>query len=65
MTNFIIFGLVGGYVYGVWRFSTNFNRTNFERNLGTKIALSILWPVLYIVNGSYRQNFNRTLSGRD
>jgi hypothetical protein len=63
--SFIVFGLVGGYIYGVWRFSTNFERTNFDRNLGTKISLSILWPVLYIVNSSYRQNFNRTLSSRN
>jgi hypothetical protein len=61
----IIFGLVGGYVYGVFRFATNFNRTNFQGNIVMKTGLAILWPVLYIVNGSYRQNFNRTLSGRD
>ncbi len=61
----IIFGLVSGYIYGIWRFSTNFNRTNFQGNFVMKTGLAILWPVLYVVNGSYRQNFNRTLSGRN
>jgi hypothetical protein len=65
MQTFIVCGLVGGYVYGVYKFSRNFNRTNFQRSLGTKIVLALLWPVLYVGNGSYRQNFNRTLSGKD
>jgi hypothetical protein len=63
MMKLIIFGAIGLYVFGVWKFWRNFNRTNFNRTLGTKVAMSLLWPALYIVNASYRQNFHRTLGG--
>jgi hypothetical protein len=46
----------------MWR---NFDRTQFNRTLGTKITMSAFWPVLYIVNAAYRQNFHRSLRGRD
>jgi hypothetical protein len=63
--NFVVIGLVGAYGFGVWKFSRNFNKTNYQRTLPTKIVLALLWPVCYIVNGSYRQNFNRALKGGD
>jgi hypothetical protein len=51
-------GLV--YGYGVWKFWTGFNRTNFSNG---RLHLSLLWPVFLIANKSYRQNFNRALKG--
>jgi hypothetical protein len=62
---FVVIGLVGAYGLGVWKFSRNFNRTNFQRALPTKIILALLWPVCYVISGSYRQNFNKALRGGD
>ncbi len=55
--------VAAAYGFGVWKFATNFNRTNYQRTLPTKIALSLLWPVCWVLNASYRQNFNKTLKG--
>jgi hypothetical protein len=63
--NFVVIGLVGAYGFGVWKFWRNFNQTHYQRTLPTKILLSLLWPVCYVVNGTYRQNFNRALKGGD
>ena len=60
---FVVIGLVGAYGFGVWKFSRNFNQTNYQRKLLTKISLALLWPVCYLVNGAYRQNFNKALKG--
>jgi hypothetical protein len=65
MLNFLIFGSLGLYIYGAWKCWRNFDRTNFNRTLGTKVVMSLFWPALYVANGSYRQNFHRTLRGRD
>lgn len=51
-------GLV--YGYGVWKFWTGFNRTNFSNG---RLPLALLWPVFLVANKSYRQNFNRALKG--
>jgi len=48
------------YVYGVWKFWTGFNRTNFSSG---RLPLALMWPVFLIANKSYRQNFNRALKG--
>lgn len=51
---------LGAYGYGVWKFWTGFNRTNFSSG---RLHLSLLWPIFLIANKSYRQNFNRALKG--
>lgn len=48
------------YGFGVWKFWTGFNRTNFSSG---RLPLALLWPVFLIANKSYRQNFNRALKG--
>jgi hypothetical protein len=56
--------LVGGYAWGAWKFWKGFRRTNFQPSLGNRVALSLLWPALLVVNKSYRQNFQKALKGR-
>ena len=55
--------LLIAYAGGVWKFWTGFERTNFTRSLPTRISLSLLWPVLLVVNKSYRKNFTKALKG--
>jgi membrane-bound metal-dependent hydrolase YbcI (DUF457 family) len=52
---------LAAYAFGVWKFWTGFNRTNFTQG---RLPLALLWPVLLIANKSYRQNFNRALKGQ-
>ncbi|ELR96351.1 hypothetical protein [Gloeocapsa sp. PCC 73106] len=63
MTKLIPVILAVVYVWGVVKFLQGYNRTNFGRGLPNKIALSLLWPVLLIFNGSYRRNFQKALKG--
>ncbi len=52
--------LMVGYVFGLVKFLQGFRRTNFS---GNQVQLALLWPVLIIVNGSYRENFLKALKG--
>ncbi len=52
--------LLGVYVFGVWKFLTGFNRTNFSSG---RVPLALLWPVMVIMNGNYRSNFVKALKG--
>jgi hypothetical protein len=60
MESLIALLLLGVYGGGIYKFWTGFHRTNFSQG---KLYLSLLWPVLLVVNKSYRQNFNRALKG--
>ncbi len=61
--NLISILLLGSYFWGIWSFWRGFRHTNFNRNLPTKVRLSLLWPVLIITNKSYRHNFKKALKG--
>ncbi|WP_008317912.1 hypothetical protein [Leptolyngbya sp. PCC 6406] len=52
--------LLIGYGVGAWRFWKGFHRTNFS---GGRLTMTALWPILLVVNKSYRQNFNKALKG--
>jgi len=56
--------LIVMYGAGVWIFWSGFKRTQFEQNMGNRLKLSLLWPILLIASQSYRQNFNRALKGK-
>jgi len=60
-----IIGFILGaiYVAGIWRFWSGYRRTNFSSSLSSRIYLALLWPVLLIVNGNYRKNFQKALKG--
>lgn len=64
MTKLILIALIVAYAGGAWKFWQGFNRTNFSRSLANRIILSLLWPALFAINGSYRQNFRKALKGR-
>jgi hypothetical protein len=59
MPSLIVFGLLIAYGVGAWKFWSGFNRTNFTSN---RLLLTAGWP-LFLLNPSYRQNFNRALKG--
>ncbi|MCL1470750.1 hypothetical protein [Argonema antarcticum] len=62
MVKLVVIALLVGYVGGVWKFWTGFERTNFNRSLPTRLSMSVLWPVL-LVNRSFRKNFTKALKG--
>ncbi|WP_193943551.1 hypothetical protein [Sphaerospermopsis aphanizomenoides] len=57
----IIVGLTVTYVLGAVKFWSGFNKTHFTQTLLNRIGFSLLWPVLFIANSSYRRNFRRAL----
>ena len=60
----IIILLVGGiYFWGINKFWNGFRRTNFDPSLPNRLILSLLWPVLIVVNKPFRQNFQKALRG--
>jgi cell shape-determining protein MreD len=63
MENLVIFILIVGYAGFAWKFWTGFTRTNFTQSLPYRITLSLLWPVFFIANKSYRRNFRKALKG--
>jgi hypothetical protein len=63
MQTLVVLVLLGIYGYGVWKFWTGFERTNFNRSLPNRITLSLLWPALIVANKSYRRNFTKALKG--
>jgi hypothetical protein len=60
MPQLLLFLVSGLYVYVGYRFWQGFYRTNFT---GSKILLTLLWPVLTLANKSYRKNFQKALRG--
>ncbi len=64
MAQFISIILLVVYGGGIWKFWRGYNRTNFNRSLPNRLALSLLWPALLIGNKSYRKNFQKALKGK-
>jgi hypothetical protein len=57
----VVFALIiVAYVFGVVKFWQGFRRTDFAAN---RIGLSLLWPILFIMNNNYRKNFFKALKG--
>lgn len=48
------------YGTGAWKFWNGFRKTNFSQN---KVNLTLLWPLYFMTNKSYRDNFNKALKG--
>jgi hypothetical protein len=63
MTQLIGILLLIVYSGGIWKFWKGFKRTNFNSSVPNRILLGVLWPVLLIINKSYRQNFQKALKG--
>ncbi|MEB3341359.1 hypothetical protein [Okeania sp.] len=63
MSTLISLLLLVVYGGGIWKFWNGFAQTNFAQTFQNRIVLSILWPVLFIGNKSYRKNFTKALKG--
>jgi hypothetical protein len=63
MTQLIGILLLIVYSGGIWKFWKGFKRTNFNSSVSNRILLGVLWPVLVVINKSYRQNFQKALKG--
>ncbi|MGL5132685.1 MAG: hypothetical protein ACRC78_09165 [Planktothrix sp.] len=63
MNPLITLVLVALYVGGIWKFWTGFENTNFNRSFQNRMIFSLLWPVLFVFNSSYRKNFKKALKG--
>lgn len=63
MSKLIVLVLIVGYISLGWKFWKGFTRTNFTPSLPNRIALSVLWPALFLANKSYRNNFRKALKG--
>lgn len=59
----IIICLAVAYIVGAWKFWSGYNKTHFHQTLPNRIGFSLLWPVLFVANPSYRRNFKRALRG--
>ncbi|MDB9312526.1 hypothetical protein PN462_05365 [Spirulina sp. CS-785/01] len=46
------------------KFWKGFESTNFQPSFTNRLTLSLLWPALFVVNKSYRKNFQKALRGR-
>lgn len=55
--------LLAAWIFGAYRFYLGFNKTSYQSSF--RIPLALAWPVLIIVNGSYRQNFVRSIRAAD
>lgn len=59
-----VFAVLGVMVYGwgAWKFLQGFEHTSYAA--GSGVPLALLWPLLLLVNRSFRQNFQKALRGR-
>lgn len=48
------------YIVGVWRFLAGFKHTFYS---GNGFFLAILWPILFVFSGRFRQEFFKALKG--
>lgn len=57
-----LFGFIALVIYlgGAFKFWTGFRRTHYSDG---KVYLSLLWPLFFAANKTYRQNFTRALKG--
>lgn len=56
--------VMGGWLFGAYRFYLGFNRTSYQPSF--RIPLALAWPLLFVFNGSYRKNFMRSIeAGND
>ncbi|AFW94771.1 MULTISPECIES: hypothetical protein [Nostocales] len=66
MIKLLIFGItiyLMVYVGYAWNFWHGFRRTTYEKTLSNQIKLTLLWPVLFVVDRRFRRNFKRAKRG--
>lgn len=50
------------YAAGAFRFYSGFRKTTYADSSATKISMTALWPVLFLVSKAYRSNFKKAVS---
>ncbi len=63
MKKLFLIALLGLYVGGSVKLWKGFSRTNFNQDFTTRLLLSLIWPVLFAGNKSFRGNFQKALKG--
>ncbi|KAH7287760.1 hypothetical protein KP509_21G055100 [Ceratopteris richardii] len=53
--------LLAVYAYGGYRFMSGFSKTPYADTLTTKVDLTALWPVLFVISQKFRSNFKRAV----
>ncbi|KAH6556798.1 hypothetical protein KP509_1Z154900 [Ceratopteris richardii] len=53
--------LLAVYAYGCYRFMSGFSKTPYADTLTTKVGLTALWPVLFVISQKFRSNFKRAV----
>lgn len=51
--------LISTWLFGAYRFYRGYSRTPYQSSF--RVPLAVAWPLLVIFNGSYRQNFVRSI----
>ncbi|OBQ08878.1 MAG: hypothetical protein AN482_12520 [Anabaena sp. LE011-02] len=51
------------YVGYAWKFWHGFRWTTYEKTVSNQIKLTLLWPVLLVVNRRFSRNFKRAKRG--
>ncbi|CAM6023907.1 unnamed protein product [Sphagnum balticum] len=49
------------YAAGAVRFWSGFTRTTYDSSASTKLGMTALWPVLFLVSKTYRSNFKKAV----
>ncbi|CAM6046514.1 unnamed protein product [Sphagnum compactum] len=49
------------YAAGAVRFWSGFTRTTYNSSASTKLGMTALWPVLFLVSKTYRSNFKKAI----
>ncbi|KAH7295656.1 hypothetical protein KP509_27G059500 [Ceratopteris richardii] len=53
--------LLAVYAYGGYRFMSGFSKTPYADTLTTKVDLTALWPVLFVISQKCHSNFKRVV----
>ncbi|KAH7446708.1 hypothetical protein KP509_01G069900 [Ceratopteris richardii] len=53
--------LLAVYAYGGYRFMSGFSKTQYADTLTTKVGLTALWRVLFVISQKFRSNFKRAV----
>jgi hypothetical protein len=63
MAKLLLLVILGLYIGGGVKLWQGFSRTNFNQDFTNRLLLSVIWPVLFAGNKSFRGNFQKALKG--
>lgn len=53
--------LLAVYAFGAFKFISGFSKTTYADSVPSKLGLTVLWPVLFVVSQKYRNNFKKAV----